>query len=190
MRHISPRSLRRLGATFAAASAAGLLAGCGLHNPNTASLGSSTSSKPAAKPTKSTATPTTPTTTDTTPASAGGGSAQVAIEQYANLWCNYTTGNLLAHERKLESISVGGARAQEEAAIGAATESGTHITNTCKIESLAQGRADAAHDWVLVTASRTSTPSMQAVNTQYHVTYATVARHGARYLVNSWLPQS
>lgn len=186
MEHTSRHSPRRIGAIVAAVGAAAVLAGCGLHNPNTASLGTAT---PAHKRAATTTTAT-PTTTDATPKSAGGASIQAAIRQYANLWCNWTTSDLLAHEQKLESIAVGGARAQEQAAVAAPTESGTHLTNTCKIESLALGDNDAAGKWVLVTASQTSTRSMPSLATQYHVTYVTVAKRGARYLVNSWLSQS
>lgn len=186
MRHTSPQSPRRIGAAVAAAATAAILAGCGLHNPNTASLGTPIPSHKAA----ATSTATTPTTSDPTPKNAGGASIQAAIRQYANLWCNWTTSDLLAHERKLESIAVGGARAQEQAAIAAPTESGTHLTNTCQIESLAPGDNNTAGKWVLVTASQTSTRSMPSLATQYHVTYVTVAKRGLRYLVNSWLPQS
>lgn len=183
MRHTSTPKLRRISATVAALGTAGLLAGCGLHNPNTASLGTTT-------PVHTTSTATTPTTTDTTPANAGGSSVQAAIRQYANLWCNWTTSDLVSHERQLEAISVGGAREQEEAAIAAPTESGEHLTNTCKIEALSRGMADAAGKWVLITASQTSTRTMPSIATQFHVTYATVAQRGSRYLINSWSPQS
>lgn len=188
MRTTPHRFSRRLGPLLGAAAAAVFLAGCGLSNPNTVQLGAPSSSAPTTSPTS----PTTPSTTQPTATNAGGETQQQAIEQYAGLWCNWTAGDLHAHERQLEAISVGGARAQEQVALAAATQSGppSQITNTCTIEALAPGRADAAGDWVLVTASQTSTPSMQSLAPQYHVTYITLAKRGSRYLINSWLPQS
>ena len=185
-------SHRRIIGAIAAAGSAALLAGCGLSNPNTASLGGAQTTHQASHH------PTTPSPTTTTsvasgtqpPSNAGGPDAQAAIEQYAKLWCNWTTADLMAHERKLEAISVGGAHAQEEAALAAPTEGGTHITNTCKIESLAPGRGDAAGHWVLVTATTTTTETLHGLAPQFHVIYAGVTKRGARYLVNAWTPQS
>jgi hypothetical protein len=192
----SPPLHRRLCATLAAAGAAGLLAGCGLSNPNTASLGSpqattattTTLATSTAGPTQATTTqPDQPLARD-----AGARTQRAAIGQYAQLWCNWTTADLHAHERQLEAISTGGARAQEQLALAAATQPGgtTRVTTTCTVESLATGRGDAAGKWVLVTASHTSTPNMPTLQAQYHVTYVTLARRGSRYLVNSWLPKS
>ncbi|MGH2909523.1 MAG: hypothetical protein ACRDK8_09525 [Solirubrobacteraceae bacterium] len=123
---------------------------------------------------------------------AGAKTQQVAIAQYAKLWCNWTTADLHTHERQLEAMSTGGARAQEQLALAAATQPGgsTRVTNTCTVESLASGRGDAAGKWVLVTASHTSTPNMPTLPAQYHVTYVTLARRRGRYFVNTWLPRS
>jgi hypothetical protein len=188
MRNTSPRYLRRASALLAAAGTAGLLAGCGLHNPNTASLGSATPAQTKAITTTTSAA--SATTKQSTPRNAGSANQKAAIIQYADLWCNWTTSNLMSHERQLEAISVGGARSQEEASIAAPTEGGTHLTNTCTIESLALGRGDASGKWVLVTASQTSTPTLKSLAPQFHVTYATLAKRGTTYLVNSWSPQS
>jgi hypothetical protein len=188
MRNTSPQFLRRASAILAVVGVAGLLAGCGLTNPNNATLGSRT---PTKTKTAATTTPAaTATTKQSTPHNAGSASQQAAIVQYADLWCNWTTGDLMAHERQLEAISVGGARSQEEAAIAAPTEGGTHLTNTCKIESLSLGRGDASGKWVLVTSSQTTSLHLQSLAPQFHVTYATLAKRGSTYLVNSWLPQS
>ncbi len=192
---------RRLAALLAATGTAAVLAGCGLTNPNNVSLGSvgaattSTSTATTAASSGAAATTATPppaTTSQPTAAHAGGPSPQAVIEQYAKLWCNWTTGDLHAHERQLEALSVGGARTQEQLALAAATQQGgtSNVTNTCTIEALATGRGDATGKWVLVTASHTSTPSLQALPAQYHVTYVTLAAQGHGYIVNSWLPQS
>ncbi len=191
MNTTSPQILRRLGALLAVAGVAVLVAGCGLKDPNTVALGSSTSTTST---TASASAPTITTSQKTAP-TAGGPSPQAAIEQYAALWCNWTTADLHAHERQLEALSVGGARTQEQLALASPTQqqgdSGpTDVTNTCKVESLAPGLADAAGQWVLVTASQTSTPGTAALPAQYHVTYVGLARQGGRYLVDLWLPQS
>jgi len=184
---------RRVGAGLAAAGAAVLLAGCGLHNPNTVSLGSPAST-PASSSTTTTSAPTATAAASpkSAPAPAGSATPQAAIERYAALWCDWTTADLHAHEHQLEAMSVGGARAQEQLALAAPTQPGgtTNVTNTCTIESLAQGRGDAAGKWVLVTASHSSTPNLPALPAQYHVTYITLATAGQRYVVNSWQPQS
>ena len=191
MKTTSPPILRRLGALLALAGVAVLLAGCGLKDPNTVALGSSTSTTSTTAP----ASPPTITTSQHTAPSAGGASPQAAIEQYAALWCNWTTADLHAHERQLEALSVGGARTQEQLALASPTQQQgdtgpTDVTNTCKVESLAPGLADAAGQWVLVTASQTSTPGTAPLPAQYHVTYVGLAHQGGRYLVDSWLPQS
>jgi hypothetical protein len=190
MNTTSPPILRRLGALLALAGVAVLVTGCGLKDPNTVALGSSTSTTSAAPA----STPTI-TASQQTASSAGGGNPQAAIEQYAALWCNWTAADLHAHERQLEAISVGGARTQEQLALAAPSQQPgdtgpNDVTNTCKVESLAPGRADAAGKWVLVTASQAATPGTPPLPAQYHVTYITLARQGARYLVDSWLPQS
>jgi hypothetical protein len=193
MKITSPSLPRRLSAFLAAAGAAGLLAGCGLTNPNTVSLGSTdtTSTTTAATSTAGPAVGSTPAPQPGAP-SGGAATQQAAIQQYANLWCNWTTADLHAHERQLEAISTGGARTQEQLALAAATQPGgsTNVTNTCTIESLATGRGDAAGKWVLVTASHTATANMPSLPAQYHVTYVTLTRQAGRYIVDTWLPQS
>jgi len=196
MQITSPPIPRRLGAILAAGGAAALLAGCGLSNPNTASLGSpqatTATTTPLATSTAGPAQATTAQPDQPVARNAGASTRQAAIAQYAKVWCNWTTADLHAHERELEAISVGGARTQEQLALAAATQPGgtTHVTTTCTVESLAAGRGDAAGKWVLVTASHTSTPNMPTLPAQYHVTYVTLARRDGRYLVNSWLPKS
>ena len=191
MNTTSPPILRRLGALLALAGVAILVAGCGLKDPNTVALGASTSTTSTTAP----ASAQTFTTSQHTAPNAGGASPQAAIEQYAALWCNWTTADLHAHERQLEALSVGGARTQEQLALASPTQQQgdtgpTDVTNTCKVESLAPGLADAAGQWVLVTASQTSTPGTAPLPAQYHVTYVGLAHQGGRYLVDSWLPQS
>lgn len=168
-----------------------LLAGCGLQNPNTVSLGSTNakahapiSTRPTARRTRRMS-PSRP-----QPRPVGADSPRVAITRWAALWCDWSTSDLIAHERKLERLSVGGARAQEQAALATPAEHGTHITNTCTIEALAQGAGNAEGQWVLVTSSRTTTPAMQAAAPQFHVTYIRLARRDGRYRVSQWAPRS
>lgn len=198
MQITSPPLPRRLGAPLAAGAAAVLLAGCGLSNPNAATLGTPGTTSPAATTTTaatSTAGPTLGTTPRPGPApahDAGATTQQAAITQYATLWCNWTTADLRAHERELAAMSTGSARTQEQLALAAAPQPGgtTRVTNTCTVESLALGRGDAAGKWVLVTASHTATPNMRALPAQYHVTYVALERRSGRYIVSTWRPQS
>lgn len=190
-------SLRRLGALLAAGASAAVLTGCGLSNPNTATLGSSPTTPTS---TSTASSPTAASTSQSTVRGAGGSTPQAAIVQYARLWCNWTTADLRSHERQLEALSVGGARTQQQLALAAAAQprdsdvpqsgASSAATNTCTLEALTQGRGNAAGKWVLVTASHTSTPNMPRLPAQYHVTYVTLARHGRQYLVSGWLPQS
>jgi hypothetical protein len=183
MQILSPQSLGRLAAVLAALAASAVLAGCGLTNPNTAQLGASTAASSS----------TTTAAAATTPQSAapvGGTTPQSTIRQYAGLWCNWTTTNLLSHEMQMAALSVGRARTHALLVAGAQQPPSSSVTNTCTIESIAPGRSVAAGRWVLVTAAQTAAASAPSAAALYHVTYITLAQRGGRYLVSSWSPNS
>ena len=120
----------------------------------------------------------------------GATTPQATIRQYAGLWCNWTTGNVLSHETQMAALSV--SRARTQALLIAATQRppSSSVTNTCTIESIAEGRSVAAGRWVLVTAAQTAAAATPSAAPLYHVTYITLARRGGRYLVSSWAPRS
>jgi hypothetical protein len=184
MQNLTPHSLGRLAAVLAALAASAVLAGCGLTNPNTAQLGASTAAS------SSTRTAAAATATPQRAAPVGGTTPQATIRQYAGLWCNWTTANLLSHETQLAALSIGRARTQALLAAGTQQPPSSSVTNTCTIESIAPGRSVAAGRWVLVTAAQTAAADAPSATALYHVTYITVAQRGARYLVSSWSPQS
>ena len=157
MQILSPQS-RRVGGLLAALVAAALLAGCGLSNPNTAQLGTSTA------PSSSSASIASTTTAPQSAAAVGGTTPQATIRQYAGLWCNWTTTDLLSHETQMAALSVGRARKQALLAAGTQAPPSSSVTNTCTIESIAPGRSLAAGRWVLVTAAQTA----DAANTLGH----------------------
>ena len=184
MQIFSPHFPGRLGAVLGAVAAAALLAGCGLSNPNTAQLGAFTATS------SSNTTAPVATTSQPTAAPVGGASAQATIRQYAGLWCDWTTTDLVAHEMQMAALSVGRARNQALLVVGTQRPPSSSVTNTCTIESIAPGRSVAAGRWVLVTAAQTSTAATPSATALYHVTYITLAQRGGRYLVSSWSPQS
>jgi hypothetical protein len=183
MQILSPQS-RRVGGLLAALVAAALLAGCGLSNPNTAQLGTSTA------PSSSSASIASTTTAPQSAAAVGGTTPQATIRQYAGLWCNWTTTDLLSHETQMAALSVGRARKQALLAAGTQAPPSSSVTNTCTIESIAPGRSLAAGRWVLVTAAQTADAATPSATPLYHVTYITLARRSGHYLISSWEPQS
>lgn len=183
------------------AAVAATLAGCGLSNPDTpyGGLKSSGSTSTQQASTTQNAEPTherhgkipaaASSSQNTLSAGAGGSTPDAAIKQYAALWCNWTSGNLLAHEHRLEGISVGGARQQESLAIASPTETGSKITSTCKVVAIAAGTGPAAGSWVLVTSSQTVAPGQASLPAQLHVTYAGAVQRSGRWVINQWSPQ-
>ena len=183
MQILSP-PFRRLAILSAAFVATALLAGCGLTNPNTAQLGASTA--PSSSRTRLASTTTAPQSA----AAVGATTPQATIRQYAGLWCNWTTTDLLSHETQMAALSTGRARKQALLAAGTQAPPNSSVTNTCTIESIAPGRSVATGHWVLVTAAQTAAGNTPSAATLYHVTYITLAQRGAHYLVSSWSPQS
>jgi hypothetical protein len=183
MQTISPQLLGRLHAVLAAVAAAAVLAGCGLRDPNPAQLGSSSPTSPSSAAPASTATP-------HSAVAAGGVTPQATIRQYAGLWCNWTTTDLLSHEIQMAALSLGRARNQALLVAGTQRPPSSSVTNTCTVESIAPGRSVAAGRWVLVTAAQTASAATPSATALYHVTYITLAQRGGRYLVSSWSPQS
>jgi hypothetical protein len=183
MQILSP-PFRRLAAVLTALGAAAILAGCGLSNPNTAQLGASTT------PTSPSATIASTTSAPQSAAPVGATTPQATIRQYAGLWCNWTTADLLSHETQMAALSTGRARQQTLLAAGTQAPPSASVTNTCTVESIAPGRSVAAGRWVLVTAAQTAAAHTPSAATLYHVTYITLAQRGAHYLVSAWAPQS
>jgi hypothetical protein len=184
MQILSPHFPGRLAVVLTALGAAAVLAGCGLSNPNTAQIGASTATS------SSSATAPAATTTQQAAAPAGGATPQATIRQYAGLWCNWTTTDLLSHEMQMAALSVGRARKQALLVAGTQQPPSLSVTNTCTIESIAPGRSVAAGRWVLVTAAQTAAAATPSATPLYHVTYITLAQRGGHYLVSSWSPQS
>jgi len=119
-----------------------------------------------------------------------------ALQRYATLYVNWTAQTLVRNLHELASISIGGARAS---ALEAAARTGRDdtlrragVTNNGTVLAIAQRRGGDGNAWVVVTSETTRGSGAYdglPLHTP-HVTYATVARLNAGWVVKSWQPQS
>jgi hypothetical protein len=197
----------------AAALAAAVLAGCGLSDPYQRSQSPARSTTPDATASSTTTTSTSADAGDPPPERNGTVPAQVtnsedrvspeatsatprdAVLHYTNLYINWKTGQLIAHQRKLAQISIGAARLQaQQAAASASTNpqlETDHVSNTGQIVSAQPGSGPAAGKWVIVTAEKTvGTSDYQGLPAAIHVTYAALTHLRTGWVVSQWSPQS
>jgi hypothetical protein len=200
--------LTRILTAILAVVAAVALAGCGLTDPNQAALHNVS---PAPAVTASTPAPadagdppgerggTIPkdaqAAQNTLVRGAGRTTPSAALERYAELYTNWTSTTIVAHQRQLASVSLGQARAQALQAVATASGDGLlsadHVADSGRLVSLAPGQGGATGQWVLVTSEHTTGQGDYAgLPSALHVIYAQLSRTSQGWIVTRWQSQS
>ena len=118
---------------------------------------------------------------------------QAALDRYGAIYVNWTAGTLPAVQRRLASISTGQARAQAVAEGEAPPRSvSTYaVSNSGRVVAVAAGQGAKRGEWAVITIEQTAGDGpYQGLPATSHVTWATVQRHGAGWLVSGWYPGS
>jgi hypothetical protein len=118
---------------------------------------------------------------------------QAALDRYGAIYVNWTAGTLPAVQRRLASISTGQARAQAIAEGEAPPRSvSTYaVSNSGQVVAVAAGQDARRGEWAVITDEQTAGDGpYQGLPATSHVTWATVQRHGAGWLVSGWYPGS
>jgi len=185
-----------------AAVAAGLLAGCGITNPyqrphHLAAASSSTSTSSTAS---SAATVTNPgeisegqPTTSPNPTMRGvSRTPRVALARYAQLYVNWSAGQLTDRGRQLAAISTGQARHQTQALASRGPVLARYrVSNRGSVTAIGAGQGAEQGRWVVVTNELTSgTGPYLGLPATSHVTWATVTATHHGYVVSAWNPAS
>jgi hypothetical protein len=200
---------RRAASVVVAASAAVVLAGCGLSDPYTAkrpskSAPSSTSTSTTNATTTTNADPA-PERGGTIPAPARAAQRQVAsgagqatprsaLERFAGLYVNWSAPTVAADQRELAAISLDQARAEAlQAAASYArdqTLNQSGVANSGHVVAIASSIATPGQ-WVLVTSEQTTGKGDYAgLPPTLHVIYAQVTRASSGWVVSEWAPQN
>lgn len=195
--------------TIAAATVALAAAGCGIANPyanTTARTHAATSTAPSRPaltgaaadpvPERGGTIPTSVTRTQSRLASgAGAPTPRAALQRYAQIYINWTAGDLPARQQHLASMSLGSARAQALQAAASyrhdTTLISSHVTNTGTVVAITPGQGAAAGQWVVVTSETTrGRGDYQGLPTQLHVTYAQLTHTPNGWLITAWEPRA
>lgn len=119
-----------------------------------------------------------------------------ALQRYATLYVNWTAQTLVSNLRELASISIGGARASAREAAARTGRDDTlrraGVTNSGTVVAIARRLGAEDDAWIVVTSETTRGSGAYDGLPRHtpHVTYATVARLHAGWVVKSWQPQS
>ena len=188
-------------ASLTAVVAAGLLAGCGITNPyqhpHPATTLSTTSTSSTAS---SAATATNPGEINEgqlppSPVPAAGGvspTPRAALARYAQLYVNWSAGQLTDRGRQLAAISTGQARHQAQALASRGPVLARYqVTNHGSVTAIGAGQGAEQGRWVVVTNELTSgTGPYLGLPATSHVTWATVTATHHGYVVSAWNPAS
>jgi len=188
-------------ASLTAVVAAGLLAGCGITNPyqhpHPATTLSTTSTSSTAS---SAATATNPGEINEgqlppSPVPAAGGvspTPRAALARYAQLYVNWSAGQLTDRGRQLAAISTGQARHQAQALASRGPVLARYrVTNRGSVTAIGAGQGAEQGRWVVVTNELTSgTGPYLGLPATSHVTWATVTTTHHGYVVSTWNPAS
>jgi hypothetical protein len=118
---------------------------------------------------------------------------QAALDRYGGIYVNWTAGTLPGVERRLAAISAGQARAQAlaEASAPPRSVSTYAVSNSGQLVAIAAGLGAKRGEWAVITDEQTfGDGPYQGLPATSHVTWATVQRHGAGWLVSGWYPGS
>ncbi|MGA2926577.1 MAG: hypothetical protein ABSG43_11375 [Solirubrobacteraceae bacterium] len=126
------------------------------------------------------------------PAGAAAITPQAALTRFANLYVNWTAGQLPQRASQLAALSVSQAHAQ---ALGLAARAAAleryQVTNQGTVVAITPGQGQEQGRWAIVTDEVTSGAGpylgLPAVS---HVTWATVAHQPHGYVITSWYPAS
>jgi hypothetical protein len=118
---------------------------------------------------------------------------QAALDRYGAIYINWTAGTLPAVERLLASISTGQARAQAlaESQSPPRSVSTYAVSNSGQVVAIAPGRGAKRGEWAVITDEQTTGDGpYQGLPATSHVTWATVRRDVAGWVVSGWYPGS
>jgi len=188
-------------APLTAALAAGLLAGCGITNPYqhphpaTTSSTTSTSSTASSAATASNPGEINEGQLPPTPVPTAGGvspTPRVALGRYAQLYVNWSAGQLADRGRQLAAISTGQARHQAQGLASRGPVLARYqVTNRGSVTAIGAGQGAEQGRWVVVTNELTSgTDPYLGLPATSHVTWATVTATHHGYVVSAWNPAS
>jgi len=188
-------------ATLTAAVAAGLLASCGITNPYQRShrLATTSSLTSTSSTATNAATATNPGESNEgqappNPIPAGGVSPtpRAALARYAQLYVNWSAGQLTDRGRQLAAISTGQARHQAQGLASRGPVLARYkVTNRGSVTAIGAGQGAEQGRWVVVTNELTSgTGPYLGLPATSHVTWATVTATHHGYVVSAWNPAS
>jgi hypothetical protein len=191
--------------TLTAIALAVVISGCGISNPYATGTATTRTTESRSSVTRIDADPaperggTIPSAAsraqDTSAGHAGALTPEAALKYYAEIYINWSARTVGARQRRLASISLGGARAQAlQAAASYAHDStltASHVTNTGTVVSIAAGQGVGAGQWVVVTSETTSGQGdYQGLPAQLHVTYSQLTYTRTGWVVSEWSPQT
>ena len=200
-----PKLTHALAGTLAAC----LLAGCGLSDPYQHSDSHASATTARSSTTTSTAADAgdppperggrvpaqTSAVEDRVAATAASRTPEAAVRRYTELYINWQSGQLVAHQRQLAQLSIGAARLQaQQAAASASADTQLHtdqVANHGQIVSAAPGVGPAAGKWVIVTSEKTTGQGdYTGLPAAIHVTYAAVTHTSHGWVISQWTPQN
>ncbi len=129
----------------------------------------------------------------TVPAAASASTPRAALARYGGLYVNWSAGALPAVQRRLVSISTGEARAQTLAESQAPPQalSTYAVSNSGQVVAIAPGQGAKRGEWAVITDEETTGEGpYQGLPATSHVTWATVQRSRAGWVVSGWYPGS
>ena len=118
---------------------------------------------------------------------------RAALDRYGAIYVNWSAGTLPAVEGRLASISTGQARAQAitESEAPPRSVSTYAVSDSGRVVAVAAGQGAKRGEWAVITVEQTAGDGpYQGLPATSHVTWATVQRHGAGWLVSGWYPGS
>ena len=199
---LSEASLRNRVALLVAALIAAGVAGCAINDPY-ASHTATTKRGPAA-PSDSgdpaaerggTIPRAAGTAEDRLAAGAGQSTPQAALVRYAELYVNWSAGDVFARQQQLASMSLGQARAEALQAAASVQRDDlltrSQVANAGQVVAIAPGEGAAMGEWVVVTREQTTGQGDYAgLPTTLHVIYARLVQTRQGWVVSSWSPQN